>query len=167
MAAGSDLRFLRVGDIELAYTTMGERDRPPVLLVAGLGAQLISWEDGFCDQLVDRRPVPVRRCWTAPERTEALRRVEVPTLVVHGAADPLMGVSGGLATAATIPGAELLAIDGMGHDLPEPVWSEVVDRITGHITRAEGGETRGSDGQPVPGSASVYPAVIRSNNRGS
>ena len=54
MAAGSDLRFLRVGDIELAYTTMGERDRPPVLLVAGLGAQLISWEDGFCDQLVDR-----------------------------------------------------------------------------------------------------------------
>jgi hypothetical protein len=58
MAAGSDLRFLRVGDIELAYTTMGERDRPPVLLVAGLGAQLISWEDGFCDQLVDRRPVP-------------------------------------------------------------------------------------------------------------
>ena len=66
------------------------------------------------------------------DRTEQLRSVSVPTLVIHGAADPLVAPSGGEATAAAIPGAELWLVPGMGHDLPRPLWPELVDRIAGH-----------------------------------
>jgi pimeloyl-ACP methyl ester carboxylesterase len=65
------------------------------------------------------------------DRTGKLRNLRVPTLVVHGADDPLIDVSGGIATAKAIPGAELLVIRGMGHDLPPAVWptlAEAVDR---------------------------------------
>jgi pimeloyl-ACP methyl ester carboxylesterase len=49
-----DVQQVTVGDVELAYTAAGDPADPPVLLVAGLGAQLISWEDGFVQALVDR-----------------------------------------------------------------------------------------------------------------
>jgi pimeloyl-ACP methyl ester carboxylesterase len=65
----------------------------------------------------------------SPDRTEALRAVRVPTVVLHGEADPLVTVSGGRATAAAIPGAELLVIPGMGHDLPVELWPRIVDAI--------------------------------------
>ena len=74
---------------------------------------------------------------TAPDRTADLGAVDVPTLVIHGEQDSLVDVSGGRATAAAIPGAELLVIDGMGHDLPRAVWTEVTDRITALVERAE------------------------------
>jgi len=61
----------------------------------------------------------------SPDRTEGLRGVEVPTLVVHGADDPLVTLPGGLATAAAVPGAELWVIEGMGHDLPAEILSEL------------------------------------------
>ena len=280
-----------VGDVELAYTTMGNPQAPPVLLIAGLSGQLISWDDEFCRLLVDRglfvvrfdnrdvglsthvddaagaevpgaqapvyaladlaadaaglidalglgsahvvgvsmggmivqilaieHPERVRSltsimsttgdpdvgeataeaiallmsppltsreqvleesvlahrvlgspafplaedqlrdraarsfdrcyypdgvarqlhaCLTTPDRTEALGRLDLPTLVIHGVADPLISVTGGRATAAAIRGAELLEIDGMGHDLPAQVWPTVVDRIVALIERAE------------------------------
>lgn len=72
----------------------------------------------------------------SPDRTPALRSVKAPTLVVHGAADPLVDRSGGEATAAAVPGAELLVIPGMGHDLPEQVWPAVVDAIARNAARA-------------------------------
>ena len=53
------------------------------------------------------------------DRTPGLRGLTLPTLVIHGAADPLVPLAGGEATAAAIPGAELLVIEGMGHDVPE------------------------------------------------
>jgi pimeloyl-ACP methyl ester carboxylesterase len=71
------------------------------------------------------------------DRTERLRRLAVPTLVIHGADDPLVQVSGGRATAAAIPGAELVMFEGMGHDLPRDLWPELADRIGGLIERAE------------------------------
>ena len=74
---------------------------------------------------------------TAPDRTEDLRRLRLPTLVIHGAEDPLIAVSGGQATAEAIPGAELVVIDGMGHDLPRPLWPTVAERIAAFVTRAE------------------------------
>ena len=49
-----DVQQVTVGDVNLAYTAAGDPADPPVLLVAGLGAQLISWDDGFCQALVDR-----------------------------------------------------------------------------------------------------------------
>lgn len=71
------------------------------------------------------------------DRTEKLRSVQVPTLVVHGAADALVNVSGGKATAAAIQGSELLIIDGMSHDLPQDAWPQIIDAIDGVATRAD------------------------------
>lgn len=66
---------------------------------------------------------------TAPDRTEQLRRVQVPTTVIHGDADPLVNVSGGRATAEAVPGARLLILPGMGHDLPRELWPQIIDAI--------------------------------------
>jgi pimeloyl-ACP methyl ester carboxylesterase len=70
------------------------------------------------------------------DRTAALRRISAPTLVVHGKADRLVAPSGGRATARAIPGARLLLIDGMGHDLPRGVWPQLVDGIADTAARA-------------------------------
>jgi pimeloyl-ACP methyl ester carboxylesterase len=67
--------------------------------------------------------------YVSGDRTEALRSLDVPTLVVHGEEDPLIPMSGGRATAAAIPGAELWTIPGMGHDLPRAMWPELIRRI--------------------------------------
>jgi len=63
------------------------------------------------------------------DRTTELADVRCPALVIHGKADPLVSVSGGEATAAAIPGAELVLFDDMGHDLPPPLLPQVVDAI--------------------------------------
>jgi pimeloyl-ACP methyl ester carboxylesterase len=73
----------------------------------------------------------------SPDRTADLARVAVPTLVVHGAQDALIDVSGGRATAAAVPGAELRVVEGMGHDLPRAVWPQLVDRIAALVDRVE------------------------------
>jgi pimeloyl-ACP methyl ester carboxylesterase len=70
------------------------------------------------------------------DRTEALRRLDVPTVVIHGTDDPLIDVSGGEATAAAIPGARLELIRGMGHDLPRQLWPRFVDLIAENAARA-------------------------------
>jgi pimeloyl-ACP methyl ester carboxylesterase len=72
----------------------------------------------------------------SPDRTEALGSVRLPALVIHGEDDALINVSGGRATAAAIPGAELLVIAGMGHSLPPEVWDQVVEAIVANATRA-------------------------------
>jgi pimeloyl-ACP methyl ester carboxylesterase len=65
-------------------------------------------------------------------RKSALSSVSAPTLVVHGTADPLVPIAAGRATAEAVPGAELLEIEGMGHDLPRQVWPRLVDAIAKH-----------------------------------
>jgi pimeloyl-ACP methyl ester carboxylesterase len=70
------------------------------------------------------------------DRTEALRSATVPTLVIHGEADPLINVSGGRATAAAIPDSRLLVIPGMGHDLPMGAWPQIVDAIADNAARS-------------------------------
>jgi pimeloyl-ACP methyl ester carboxylesterase len=66
---------------------------------------------------------------TAPDRTAALGRLTIPTLVIHGDHDPLVPPENGRQTAAALPNARLIMIPGMGHALPEQVWPEVVDAI--------------------------------------
>ena len=66
---------------------------------------------------------------TQPNRSPRLRALKMPALVVHGLADKMVHVSGGRATAAAIPGAELLLIDGMGHDLPPALFETFADGI--------------------------------------
>ncbi|GAA1823322.1 alpha/beta fold hydrolase [Microlunatus capsulatus] len=74
--------------------------------------------------------------YASGDRTARLADVAVPTLVLHGADDPLIDVSGGRATAAAVPGAELVVLDGMGHDLPEALWPQVVDAVDALVRRA-------------------------------
>ena len=70
------------------------------------------------------------------DRTERLASLDLPTVVIHGVEDALIDVSGGRATAAAIPGAELLLIDGMGHDFPAAVWDRVAEAIVANVARA-------------------------------
>jgi pimeloyl-ACP methyl ester carboxylesterase len=71
----------------------------------------------------------------SPDRGPELRAIQAPTVVIHGAIDPLIGLSGGKATAAAIPGAELVVIDDMGHDLPAGVWERIVDALVANFER--------------------------------
>jgi pimeloyl-ACP methyl ester carboxylesterase len=73
----------------------------------------------------------------SPDRTSALRAVEVPTLVIHGAEDRLVDVSGGRATAGAVPAADLVVVDGMGHDLPRTLWPVITGHIAELIMKAE------------------------------
>jgi pimeloyl-ACP methyl ester carboxylesterase len=73
---------------------------------------------------------------TAEDRTELLRRIRVPTAVIHGEQDPLVNVSGGRATAVAIPNAELVILPGMGHDLPRDLWPRIIDIIARTTNRA-------------------------------
>jgi pimeloyl-ACP methyl ester carboxylesterase len=65
-------------------------------------------------------------------RADALRRLAVPTLVIHGLDDTLVAPSGGERTAVLIPGAQLLLLEDMGHDRPEPLWPRICDAILEH-----------------------------------
>lgn len=73
------------------------------------------------------------------DRTERLGALQLPTLVVHGREDSLVTLSGGEATAAAVPGADLIVYGQMGHDIPELYWSPLADAISGTAMRAEHG----------------------------
>ena len=70
-------------------------------------------------------------------RKPALASVTAPTLVIHGGDDPLVPLAAGKDTAEAIPGAELLVIDGMGHDLPREAWPRIVDGIVANALKAK------------------------------
>ncbi len=68
-----------------------------------------------------------------PDRTEALGGIRMPTLVIHGEADPLVTPTGGKATADAIPDARLMLVPGMGHNLPPELFGELVDNMAEHF----------------------------------
>ena len=70
------------------------------------------------------------------DRTARLRSLAVPTTVIHGRDDPLVPFRGGRATAAAIPNARLIAVPGMGHDLPREVWPQLIDAVVETAGRA-------------------------------
>lgn len=73
---------------------------------------------------------------TQPDRTAQLRRLKMPTLVIHGMADRMVHVSGGRSTATAVPGSELLLIDGMGHDFPKPLFDTIAAAVRRTADRA-------------------------------
>ena len=76
------------------------------------------------------------------DRRKLLREVRVPTLVIHGSEDPLVRVEAGHDTARSIAGAEMLVIDGMGHDLPDALLATLADAIARHCSAASAPGTR-------------------------
>ena len=105
-----------------------EFDEPEVRRRAAL-----SFDRGFNPAGTVRQLVAVL---ASGSRTEALKAVRVPTLVVHGKDDPLVPFAAGQDTAAAIPGARLLAIAGMGHDMPKAIWPQLIDAISALAARA-------------------------------
>lgn len=73
---------------------------------------------------------------TQPDRTRALAKLPMPVTVVHGLGDRMVHVSGGRATAAAVPGAEIVLIRGMGHDMPPALWETLVATIRRTADRA-------------------------------
>lgn len=88
-----------------------------------------------------------KRQWAAilanGDRTNRLQAVTTPTLVVHGEEDPLVPLSGGIATARAVPGARLVVVPGLGHSMPQSAWPLIFDPIVDHLRRAD--DALGSD----------------------
>jgi pimeloyl-ACP methyl ester carboxylesterase len=104
--------------------------------LAGAGDQLDdAVERARAERSVDRAyyPLGVGRqlvaIMAAQSRLELLKHVRVPALVVHGTDDVLVPIENGRLVAGAVPGARFIEIQGMGHDIPERVWSEVADGI--------------------------------------
>jgi pimeloyl-ACP methyl ester carboxylesterase len=92
------------------------------------------------------------RCLCRISRKERLRYVKAPTLVIHGTADPLVHPEAGKDTAASIPGAKLMIVPGMGHAIPIPLWPEIIDAIDEHAhgASARAAPTLRSGRRPIP-----------------
>jgi pimeloyl-ACP methyl ester carboxylesterase len=109
-------KMLRVGSFpedEALDRSRAERTYSRGLNPAGVGRQL-------------------RAILASGSRKPRLSQVKAPTLVIHGTVDPLVHPMGGKDTAASIPGAKLMMIEGMGHALPRPMWPKIVDAIDKH-----------------------------------
>lgn len=78
----------------------------------------------------------LRAILASGSRKTRLASVKAPTLVIHGTVDPLVHPYGGKDTAASIAGAKLVMIDGMGHALPLPMWPQIIDAIGMHAHAA-------------------------------
>lgn len=75
---------------------------------------------------------------TGPDRTEDLKSITTPTLVIHGAKDTLVQVDGGQATAAAIKNSRLVIFDEMGHEMPEILWCDITTEILNHLQASNG-----------------------------
>lgn len=88
-----------------------------------------SYDRAFYPEGASRQMAAI---FASGDRTDRLAAVNVPMLVIHGDDDTLIHPSGGDATAEVVPGARLLRLADMGHDIPEPLWPVVVDEIIRH-----------------------------------
>jgi pimeloyl-ACP methyl ester carboxylesterase len=78
----------------------------------------------------------LRAILASGSRKARLSSVTAPALVIHGTVDPLVRPEGGIATAASIPGAKLLMVEGMGHAIPIPMWPQIISAIADHAKGA-------------------------------
>jgi pimeloyl-ACP methyl ester carboxylesterase len=88
-----------------------------------------AWDRGYDPKGTARQFAAIL---ASGSRSDGLRALDLPTLVIHGTADTLVQPSGGERTASVIPDAKLVLVDGMGHDLSRPLWPMLVDAICGH-----------------------------------
>ena len=133
----------------LLFTPVGP-ERDDTIARAILGAETYGSPDHIDrDALAARAGAAWDRCFhpagtgrqlmainASGDRTEGLKGVEIPFLVIHGDQDRLIDMSGGVRTAEVVPGAELVVLDGMGHDLPPAYWDRIVSVVTDHAAKA-------------------------------
>lgn len=94
----------------------------------------LSWDRGWDPAGSGRQ---LGAIFASGNRTKQLRSITAPTLVIHGSDDPMVNRSGGIATARAIPGARMVTIKGMGHDLPAAAWPQLLDAISEHAHAAD------------------------------
>ncbi|HEU4574157.1 MAG TPA: alpha/beta hydrolase [Chitinophagaceae bacterium] len=99
---------------------------------AAAHAAALSWDRDHDPLAMMRQAAAVIK---SGDRTAQLQRLKMPALVLHGKADKMCDISGGIATAEAIPDASLHIFEGMGHNLPAPYWDEMTDLIAGHILK--------------------------------
>ncbi len=135
---------------ELLFTPVGP-ERQDTIDRAILGAETYGSPDHIDrEALAARAGAAYDRCFhpagtgrqlmainASGDRTELLASVTTPFLVIHGDQDRLIDMSGGVRTAEVVPGAELVILEGMGHDLPPAFWDRIVSRITDHAAKAQ------------------------------
>jgi len=105
-----------------------ERDNDDLRRIAGM-----SYDRGINPAGTSRQLAAII---ASGDRTPLLREITAPTLVIHGTKDKLVPPSGGRATARAIPGARLLLIEGMAHDIPRGAWPRMLDAIEQNAARA-------------------------------
>lgn len=93
-----------------------------------------SYDRSFYPPGIDRQVMAIS---ASRSRKPKLASVNVPTQVIHGGDDPVVSVEGGKDTAESIPGAELLIIEGMGHALPPEAWSQIIDAISANADKTK------------------------------
>jgi pimeloyl-ACP methyl ester carboxylesterase len=93
----------------------------------------VAYDRAFYPQGAPRQLAAI---YASGDRTDALAKVELPVLVIHGRDDTLITPPGGRATAEAIPSANLLELADMGHDLPPALWPVIVDAVISHTGRA-------------------------------
>jgi pimeloyl-ACP methyl ester carboxylesterase len=122
-----------IEDFVRTFTAIGSRTNPPdpadLRELAGR-----AFDRGYHPAGTARQLAAIN---VAPDRTPRLRELDLPTTVIHGTEDRLVAPSGGRATAAAIPHARLLLLDGMGHDLPRALWPQFLDAIATNASMLE------------------------------
>ena len=93
-----------------------------------------GYDRSFYPQGVNKQLVGI---FASESRETRLASVKVPALVIHGGDDPLVPLEGGKDTAESIPGAELLIIEGMGHELPPEAWPQIIDAISANADKTK------------------------------
>jgi pimeloyl-ACP methyl ester carboxylesterase len=150
MSAPGAIQGERDPDVIAAFTAPAAttRDEAAERQLAGLRA----WGSPACydvARITADAHAAYDRCWdpegrarqamavgASSSRVQALSRLNVPTLVVHGDADRLVPLESGRATAAAVPGARLEIVEGMGHDYPPLYWDRMVELISTHAAAA-------------------------------
>ena len=117
-----------------------ERIEQQLRLYRALAGPAVPYEEEYWKKVhaesVDRSWRPdshhVEAIYRSPSRLEALRDLTVPTLVIHGTADPIVSYSHAVATVEAVPGARLLPLEGVGHEIPRAFNDQVIGAILEH-----------------------------------
>ena len=115
----------------------------------------LIWDTCYYPEGIPRQ---LNAIWHSPDRTAALSTVTIPTLIIHGDTDRLIDVSASHALAQALPHATLRIFPGMGHELPAPLWPEIIQAITANTSNHNPARPA-TPGDPPASTAQDKPAV--------
>jgi len=137
---GDSMPKASLNNIQIEYETFGDSSSPPILLIIGLGGQLIYWDKAFCSQLADAGLYVIRFDNRDAGLSTKFDEAGVPDIMdVIGKLMSGQKVTTPYTTeeaAQAVPGSELKILEGMGHDLPHgEVWTQIAKDIIAHTQK--------------------------------